>query len=460
MSTPLRTSQIKRPRRYRTVFVDPDVLGHLPRKPRKEVDETEPRVTPLRLIGVDERVAACRRNVRDAARAVLTWMAEVMDSGGGELADVLDDCLRPGPDAQRVNYAALAQRINTTCGTDLTAKRVRTAIANLRRAATDADAKRHAPATPTTPSDRLAQLRRRLTANYDQLVAADSDRREKVRRAIGTELLAAVRVAAGRLIEKPYGEGIPAAFDPSALEGRLLDFVRDVASDAPADVERDLRKLLRVLGRDDGTSESDMKLVVAGARVVCDLLGPDSLPGLLAQLNVQVVGRDLLGTPMYLSEMFRISEAAAALHADRATLQYQTWARRLAEDVRVPAAVRVASYARNNLATHILQRLITGEITDASLYLPAAEAAIDAMRRGDAGFFLLPLTEAIHLTALAETGLDADRVLAHFRGMDEDRAAQLLRDLAKYDSSRAVVEAVRRRAIEALPNLRYRLIAV
>lgn len=454
MSTPLRTTRNHRPKRYRTVFVDPDVLGQLPRQDA----DSAPRHVGLRLIGVDERVAACRRNVRDAARAVLTWMAGVMDSDAGELTSVLDDCLRPGPDSSRVNYAALAARINAACGTDLSAKRVRTAVANLRSAAAEADAKQ--PDRAANPTDRTDTLRRRLAANYDQLVADESDHREKVRRAIATELLAAVRVAAGQLIEKPYGEGIPTAFDPAALEGRLLDFVRDVTSDAPADVERDLQKLLRILGRDDGTSESDMKLVVAGARVVCDLLGPGSLPGLLAQLNVQVVGRDLLGTPTYLAEMYRISEAAAALHDDRATLQYQNWARRLDEDVRVPAALRVASYARNNLATHILQRLITGELADIDNYLPVAEHAIDLMRKHDSGFFLLPLTEAIHLTALADTGRDTERVLAHFRGMDEAKATQLLRDLAKFDSSRAVVEAVRRRAIEAQPELRYRLIAV
>src|SRR5690606_38059047 len=146
--------------------------------------------------------------------------------------------------------------------------------------------------------------------------------------------------------------------------------------------------------------ESHMRLVVAGARVVCGLMGSDSLPGLLAQLNVQVVGRDLLGSELYQAELHRIAEAAAALRDDRAALRYQNWARRLDESARVPAPLRVASFARNNLATHILQRLITGEITDVDAHLPRAEAAIDAMRRTDASFFLLPLTEAIYLTVL------------------------------------------------------------
>ncbi|MCC6680816.1 MAG: hypothetical protein IT445_07925 [Phycisphaeraceae bacterium] len=451
MSTPQRTTSA---RRYRTVFVDPDLLRHA--ADRRTHDT--PRDHAVRLIGVERHVAGVRRNVRDAARAVLVWLASVMEQQDGDLNALLNDCLRPGPDAAGLNYAALTEKVNACCGCNLSAKRVRTAVENLRHVSADTARRNHTPSSSLV--ERLAQTRRRLAANYDQLIAAETPHRAEVRRAIGTELLAALRLAAHRLIEKPYAEELSAAFDPPALEGRLLAFVRDAVKHQPLELEGDLQRILRSLGRADQTPESDMAIVVASAKAVCGLLGPDSLPGVLAQLNVLVVGRDMLGTPLYVSELARLAELAEALHSDRAAQQYQNWARRLDESARVPTAIRVASFARNNLATHILQRLITQAIKDVATYLPLAESAIEAMRRSDGSFRLLPVTQAIHATALAELGIDERVVHEMFSTMEVDAATQLLADLADFDSSRAVVQAVRRRAIEAQPALRFRLIAV
>ena len=58
------------------------------------------------------------------------------------------------------------------------------------------------------------------------------------------------------------------------------------------------------------------------------------------------VGRELLGTELYVSEMHRIAEAAAALHSDRDTLRYQNWARHLDESARVLLIHRHGSRAQ------------------------------------------------------------------------------------------------------------------
>ena len=64
------------------------------------------------LRSVEAEVQPVRRNVKDAAEAVVTWVAAVLDNGQEtNLNDVLDRCLRPGPDVERVNYAALAEQI-------------------------------------------------------------------------------------------------------------------------------------------------------------------------------------------------------------------------------------------------------------------------------------------------------------------------------------------------------------
>jgi len=445
MSASPATSQATR---FATVYVDPAKLNRTP----GPADKSPGPAQGLRLIGVTEQVTHVRKNVRDAARAVLTWVASVMDQQDGELDCVLDACLRPGPDSERVNYAALAERVNAFSGLDLSAKRVCTAILNLRRVHSEAVTRDHA----VVATDGLAQLRQRLAANIDSLIVGQ----DNVRRAMASELLAAVRTCGGRLIAAPYGEGVAHAMDPASLEGRLIRFVRDAVHDEPAHLRPDLHRLLNVLEHADGSAESDTAVVVTGARVVCDLMGADSLPGLLAQLNVVVVGRQILGSELYIAELHRLAEASAELHDDADTRRYLNWARRLPEDRRVPTALRVASFARNNLATHLLERIITGELADAADSLSQAQTAIDAMRHVDGRFRLLPVTEAIYATALAVAGVDEQHVIELFRTMGLDAAATLLADLSQFDSNRQVVEAVRQRAIAALPELRYRFIAV
>ena len=77
-----------------------------------------------------------RKNVRDAAAAVLAWLAAVVahDEAGGNLDGVLDRCLRPGPDIERVNFAAMAQEIKQVTGVELSPRRVQTAVNQLRAA--------------------------------------------------------------------------------------------------------------------------------------------------------------------------------------------------------------------------------------------------------------------------------------------------------------------------------------
>jgi len=128
-----RTADGPRARRYRTVFVDWSKLG--PSLSQQAASDTPP--TPPRPIitTVDDQLDPLRKNVKDAAKAVLTWLAQAVDHGEDvNLDDVLDACLRPGPDSSRVNFNALTEQINATLGTDFTAKRIRTAVRHLRQA--------------------------------------------------------------------------------------------------------------------------------------------------------------------------------------------------------------------------------------------------------------------------------------------------------------------------------------
>ena len=118
--------------RYRTRFVDAAAL-----EATQAGVDPEPAVEPrVRVIGrVDEAADAVRANVQDAARAVLTWLASsVGHRGADDLETTLDRCLRPGPDIERVNFAALAAEVTRVTGVELTPKRVQTAVSHLRRA--------------------------------------------------------------------------------------------------------------------------------------------------------------------------------------------------------------------------------------------------------------------------------------------------------------------------------------
>ena len=214
------------------------------------------------------------------------------------------------------------------------------------------------------------------------------------------------------------------------LKGAFLTYVRDAVCRRAVDdggepdrVEPHLRRLLVALAESsacgmgaDAGAESDVNLVMHGGRVVACLLGVDSLPGVMAQLNVLVAGRSLIQTDLYVAEMLRLAERAEALHDDAETKRYLTWVRRLPEDRRLPSALRVASYCRSNAATRIYDRVFEGTLDANALaladatrpprtYLQLADAAHDAMLARDGGC-TLTLTGAFvrHVVAAKLSG--------------------------------------------------------
>ena len=482
-------------KRWRTVFVDDKALSAAAAArgttgPTDEVEAAAPTAPPLQVVArLDEEVAGVRKNVRDAAAAVLTWLAAVVGhEGKTDLDDILDRCLRPGPDPARVNYAALAEDIWRVTGIELSAKRVQTAVAHL-RAAHHRSADRSAPAAvETVPAptlgQRLAALREGVSDAFDRLTAGESAERASARREIGTEVLTAVRSAAGRVIDRGFGEGIPEAVDMPALEGRFLDFVRQTlrqqhAADTAeqnrltgdAQLGRVLRRLLLTLADHDATAEADMKLVMHGSAAVKALLGVDSLPGLLAHLNVLVAGRALIDTDLYVAEMLRLAEAASALQGDDITNKYLNWNRRRPEDQRLPSAVRIASYARSNAATRLLDRLYDGDLNPAApaladaarpprTYRQLAEATHDAMLAADSGFTLTLTTELLRRVVMARLDADAAPLRAYLEKLGPDKALARLEGLIRFDNNDELVAEARRAVVEAHPTLRRRLVCV
>ena len=251
-------------RRWRTVFVDGSVLearssaersaswsGESGSEIPADLDGPDNASPPLQLVArLDDEVAAVRKNVRDAAAAVLAWLAAVVGhEGQTDLDDVLDRCLRPGPDIERVNYAAMALDIFRVTGIELTPKRVQTAVTHLRAAheKKHAAARVAADAEPATPTlgEKLAALHESVRQQFEALVPGNSggdpggdsggdSGGAAARREVGTQVLTAVRSAAGRVIDRDFGEGIPQQVSLPALESRFLDFVRDTLRDAAA----------------------------------------------------------------------------------------------------------------------------------------------------------------------------------------------------------------------------------
>ena len=457
------------PRRPRTFFVDwADLEAKMTTPPAASADRPKAAGSASGrrriLRSVEAEVEPVRRNVKDAAQAVLTWVAAVMDDRDQiNLNDVLDRCLRPGPDIERVNYAAMAEQIKKTTGVSISAKRVKTAICNLRTCNRNKAVDMNEP----TLKQKLDTLHQRLEANYAALTDTEAPDDRVLSRSIATEVLGAVRAAAGHLIENAYGEGIPEEIDIDWLEGRFLDFVRQMvtsgqAADKSTPLAGDLRQLLMALGDFDGGTECNMRLVVDGSRVVADLAGPDSLPGLMAQLNVLVAGRYLLDSELYCAELSRLADAAAELHDDAETKTFMNWVRRLPEDQRLPSPTRVSSYCLNNAATHIFERLFLNQwdAAETDRWLAEARRCLDEMRNSDSGFRLIRTTQLIHLTVVAKLTDDAGEVHDFFTSLGESKGLEAIQDLIRYDNCTPIIEAARQHAIDALPELKHQLIYV
>ena len=458
-------------RRYRTRFVDAAAL-----EATTAGIEQEPPVEPrVRVIGrVDDAADAVRANVQDAARAVLTWLASVVGHrGDGDLETTLDRCLRPGPDVERVNYAALAAEVSRVTGVELTAKRVQTAVAHLRRARRRKAEAAALHRVKSTGAAGLQSLEATLRDRFDELAAAECGGLPA--RDVAVEVLAAVRAAAGRLIDRDFGEGIVETLDRPSTGGRFLRFVGSVLQedDAPATgsaAAPALRRFMQTLAEHPGRgrSEADMRLVLDGAKVVSTLVGEASLPGVMAHLNVMVAGRDLTDTDLYVAEMLRLAALAEALHDDPATERLRQHARRLPEDRRLPSPIRVSSYCRSNAATRLYDRIHRGDLdphataladaTGTSTYLQLADATHDAMLARDGGFTLTLTTELLrHVVHTRVTG-DRAALDAYLHRLGEAKALDRLEALVRYENNDALVAEAHDHAVRVYPSLRNRLI--
>ncbi|MEM6393134.1 MAG: hypothetical protein AAF797_10210 [Planctomycetota bacterium] len=432
--------------------------------PRSEQADVEPGTGdgPAWVGRVAESVQPLRANVQDAARAVLTWLAAVVDHRGERsVDDVLAACLRPGQSTEGVDYAALASLVSAHSGMALTAKRVQTAVRHLR----SHQASQKVEPKPLT-SDRLAVLEEHLREQFDAVLTD-----ERLASEAAIEVLTAVRGATGRLTAYDFAEGLDAsdrvgrvsAGDADGLRRRFAS-LKLVSEERTAQL---LRRLLVVLAEHDGTVESDMKLVLCGSALVCRLAGSCSLPGVMARLNVLVAGRGLIEHGDYVDRMEALADQAEALHGDAATKTLLQRLGRGPKADRLPTPRRVASYALNNAATRLIHRRFTGELDEvmAVLALERAGGLIERMKAGDAGFVLLPGTEAMLRAAedWVEGRLvdgEASGCRAFFAGLDAAKAADVVSHLLEHESCRGLVEAVRAAAVAEHPGLDEELIVV
>ncbi len=439
-----RTAPGQKARRYRTVFVDWSKLG--PSLSQHAANDT-PASTPRPIITtVDDQLDPVRKNVKDAAKAVLTWLAHAVDHGEAlNLDEVIDACLRPGPDSTRVNFNALTDQINATLGTDFTAKRIRTAVRHLRKARRQI-VKNTPRVRKPCPLDASLALRDRIAEAQADDADASLD--------LALDILAAIRAAAGRLIDHGFGEGIPDAIDPQTLAHRFAELRFD---GTPHDESRAVQRLLRTLRDCDGDPEADMRLVIDGTRVVTDLTGADSLPGVMARLNVLVAGRYLLDSATYVQRLVALADRAEQLHDDAATRKLLRRVKDLPEDRRIPSPLRVASYCLNNAATHVFDRLFDGRLRGDAL-LGLARRCVERMQQRDSGFQLLRVTRLIEAVTVAQLTHDDAPVRSLITGWGEALTLRVLEDLAKFDNNAWMVRAAEHHATAALPALHHRLI--
>jgi hypothetical protein len=426
------------------VFVDWSKLGQT--LSQQAAQDTPPAPPKPVITTVDDQLDPVRKNVKDAAKAVLTWLAQAVDHGEDvNLDDVLDACLRPGPDSTRVNFNALTEQINATLGTDFTAKRIRTAVRHLRQARRQA-ARRTPRTRKPCPLDASLALHDRIAEARAQEADGSLE--------LALDILAAIRSAAGRLIDHDFGEGIPDAIDPQTLATRFAELRFDGSGH---DASRAIERLLRTLRDCDGDPEADMRLVIDGTRVVTDLAGADSLAGVMARLNVLVAGRYLLDSATYVQRLVALADRAEQLHDEAATKKLLRRVKDLPEDRRIPSPLRVASYCLNNAATHVFDRLLDGRLRGEAL-LGLARRCVERMQQRDSGFQLLRVTRLIEAVTVAQLSHDDTAVRNLITGWGESTTLRVLEDLAKFDNNALMVRAAEHHAAAALPALHRRLI--
>jgi len=428
---------VRRTDRPRVVTVDAGVLEAVVATDADASRRASRRTT---VVSVDAAVSDLRADVRDAARAVLTWLAVVTDHRqadrpgrrgrqDGGLDRVLRRCVRPGMGLDGLDYTALADEVWRTTNIKLSPKRVQTAIRHLRQARTDLGGATTKPASHVLAgSDELVEaLRAESTGKASEFE----------RWTLATDVLAAVRSAVGRLITHDFAEGVePGQTAEPELAKRFAEM---------ADGGAWRQAVIEAIERHDGTAEADVRLVLAGASAVRRLAGAGSLVDTVAQLNVTVAGRDLIDTEAYVRRMLRVARVADRLTRDSAVKTELNRARRQeSADHRLPSPTRVMSYALNNAATRLIDRLYLGEITPdrAGRAIRVAKACMDRMTRRDGGFQLIGVTRALLATVEAVATDDPGVALAFWRGVEADKAAGLLAYVARFDNCRPLVDAV------------------
>ncbi|MEM6333477.1 MAG: hypothetical protein AAF823_09085 [Planctomycetota bacterium] len=422
-------------RRPRVVSVDASVLDAV-----VVADAPRRRAMGATVIRIDDAVRPLRADVRDAARALLTWLAVVTDHRAptpvtrsakqdGGLDRLLRRCVRPGAGVDGLDYTALAEEVAAVTGTRLSAKRLQTAVRHLRAARVELGR-----ASANREGVRGASELLEEVAGYELGGDGLADWR------LGVAVLAEVRAAVGRLITHDFAEGVEAGRLPEP--GLAARFVERGAGDGVDGWRGDL---VRAIERHDGTAEADVRLVLSGAAAVRRLTGAGSLADTVGQLNVAVAGRDLLETRDYLRRMLRVARAADRLSTSAAGRTELQRARRLSDERhRLPSPTRVMSYALNNAATRAMDRVFLGQTPTGRIdgRLRLAAACVGRMRRRDSGFALLKVTAAIHATVAgrqADDGGAADRFWAELDGAG---AAELLERLARHESCGPLVDAV------------------
>jgi hypothetical protein len=167
----------------------------------------------------------------------------------------------------------------------------------------------------------------------------------------------------------------------------------------------------------------------------------------------------MLETDFFVAQMLELADAAGLLIGDTPTRSYMGWVRNQPEDRQTPSPNRVRSYCLNNAATHILQRLVAGELVGGK-WFETAQHCFDTMKKHDRGFKLLWTTEAIMLSTLAElTGSD-QAVCDFFERLGSKKSLDLLADLRRYDNSDALNRLVRTYAVSVHLEIKGQLLVL
>ena len=302
-------------------------------------------------------------------------------------------------------------------------------------------------------------IRIKMRKDLDELTALSHDLKKaeletKKLKRVATIALSLVRLCARGLLKKDYGEGIADEIDFTESTDGFLAFARTLHEKGvlTAPLAEELSEFMTVLYEYDGTITDDLSVVQQGTRLACIADGPNGIVGILARQNTFQVAKHLLPIEVYVTEIESLAQRSQEWHQSKEAKLVRS------VDPALPTPLRIASYCRIALSTHVLALLVMDDAAvsgRAGWWLDRVRRSVDEVKQsGDSGFDLAQMTITLLLAVEARLSGDFEPIEKRFRKMGYARAYEHLLFILDYEDCDLLVDLATECGSRVFPKIR------